>query len=161
MSTSKGPMPLDPLFPSGYFAKVPAEALSALAHSGAAALSHAEFRVLVSLLRFRGAERVVNPKRGTLERMTGMTPNNISRCTRGLQSKGWLTIHYEDARTRRVVANYELRIPAQAKAASANGVSQAQPDTPWRLASAATADEVYSFSQEELDELYAEAGGLH
>lgn len=100
----------DSLFPSGYFAKVPAEVLAPLAHEGPSAMSHAEFRVFVALCRFRGPTRIVNPTRMTLERMTGLTPNNISRSTRSLQAKGWLTIHYVEGRKAREVENYELHL---------------------------------------------------
>lgn len=101
---------IDPLFPSIFFAKIPAEVLGPLAHIGPAAMSHAEFRVFVALCRFRGTARIVNPTRARLEMMTGLTPNNISRATRGLCDKGWLTIHYADGKKSRKVANYELHI---------------------------------------------------
>jgi len=101
----------DPLYPSTFFAKVPAEVLAPAAHSGPLAMSHAEFRVFVALCRFRGPARVVNPARTTLTNMTGLTPNNVSRATKGLQSKGWLTIHYVEGKKCREVENYELHLP--------------------------------------------------
>lgn len=101
----------DAFFPSGLFAKVPQEALSFLAHGGSSAMSHAEFRVFVALCRFRGPTRIVNPTRARLEKMTGMTPNNISRATKSLQENGWLTVHYADGNKSRVIENYELCVP--------------------------------------------------
>jgi hypothetical protein len=98
----------DIFFPS-YFARVPLEAMT-FGSAGPAAMSHAEFRVFVALCRFRGIAKVVNPTRSTLTKMTGMTPNNISRATRALKDKGWLTIHYENCDKRRKVINYELRL---------------------------------------------------
>lgn len=107
---SRGAAAPDPFFPSTYFAKVPAEVLSPLAHAGGAAMSHAEFRVFIALCRFRGATRIVNPTRITLGSMTGLTPNNISRATQRLQAKGWLTIHYAGDQPSREVENYELHL---------------------------------------------------
>lgn len=101
----------DPFFPTIFFAKVPAEAFVPSKFSPDSAMSHAEFRVFVSLCRFRGIERVVNPTRQTLQKMTLMTPNNISRATAGLQKKGWLVIHYLAGSKSRAVANYELGLP--------------------------------------------------
>ena len=101
----------DPFFPTALFAKVPAEALTPTKFSKDSAMTHAEFRVFVALCRFRGPDRTVHPTRLTLEKMTLMTPNNISRATAGLQKKGWLVIHYLNGRKSRVVANYELGLP--------------------------------------------------
>lgn len=110
---SRGAAAPDPFFPSTYFAKVPAEVLSPLAHAGDAAMSHAEFRVFIALCRFRGTTRTVNPTRMTLGKMTGLTPNNISRATQRLQAKGWLTIHYAGGRPSREVENYELHLSSK------------------------------------------------
>lgn len=107
----KSSQPVDVFLPS-YFARVPIEAM-VIGSTGAAAMSHAEFRVFVALCRFRGAARIVNPTRATLMKMTGMTPNNISRATRALQDKRWLTIHYENGDKRRKVTNYELRLASE------------------------------------------------
>ena len=99
---------IDTFFPS-YFARVPLEAMT-IGSSGSQAMSHAEFRVFVALCRFRGIAKIVNPTRTTITKMTGMTPNNISRATRALQEKGWLAIHYEADDKRRKVINYELKL---------------------------------------------------
>ncbi len=125
----------DPFFPSGRFARVPQEAFSALAFRGATGLSHAEFRVFVALARFRGIAKRVNPTRLTLGKMTGMTPNNISRATKGLQAKGWLTIVYVDGQKSRKVENYELKVPAAPQAVGAVKPAQTPPArAPERLA---------------------------
>ena len=128
---SAAPLP-DPLFPSGYFAKVPAEVFASLALPHAGGMSHAEFRVFVALCRFRGPSRQVHPTRMTLEAMTGMTPNNISRCTKGLKDKGWLIIHYQEGKDgstkKRLVGNYELRLPEP------NRAVKSQPRTPAKKA---------------------------
>lgn len=113
---------IDPLFPSNFFAKIPAEVLGPLAHTGPAAMSHAEFRVFVALCRFRGPTRIVNPTRARLEMMTGLTPNNISRATKGLCNKGWLTIHYADGMKSRKVANYELHLSTDERRSGRVGV---------------------------------------
>jgi hypothetical protein len=99
---------VDAFFPS-YFARVPIEAMT-IGSSGSKAMSHAEFRVFVALCRFRGIAKIVNPTRTTITKMTGMTPNNISRATRALQDKGWLAIQYEADDKRRKVINYELKL---------------------------------------------------
>lgn len=122
MKQAAAAVSFDPFFPSGQFAKVPAEAFGSLAVSGPHALTHAEFRLLASLCRFRGVSRLVYPTRALLERLTGMTPNNVSRITKSLQKKGWLTICYVDGNVRRKVANYELCVPV-----SGTGVKTVKP----------------------------------
>jgi len=115
---------VDSFFPS-YFARVPLEAMT-IGSSGSKAMSHAEFRVFVALCRFRGIAKIVNPTRTTITKMTGMTPNNISRATRALQEKGWLAIHYEADDKRRKVINYELKL---ASGDGAPPVTAPPPDT--------------------------------
>ncbi|MDE2629020.1 MAG: hypothetical protein KGL99_17880, partial [Burkholderiales bacterium] len=62
---------VDAFFPSGFFAKVPAEALGPLAFEGPHRMEHTEFRLFVALCRFRGRAQVVNPCQETLAKMTG------------------------------------------------------------------------------------------
>lgn len=126
--------PFDPFFPSRFFAKVPAEALSALAHHGRSKMTHGEFRVFVALCRFRGPSRIVNAERETLERMIGTSPNNISRATHGLQRKGWLVIHYVDPSTRRKIANYELKVPERGARVFVDEKNVVPQDVPVHLA---------------------------
>jgi hypothetical protein len=101
----------DTFFPSGYFAKVPTEALGSLAFEGHHRMEHSEFRLFVALCRFRGRAQLVNPSQETLAKMTGMTRNNVSRAAHGLKSKGWATLHHKDGNVHKSIANYELHIP--------------------------------------------------
>lgn len=103
--------PADGFFPSGRFAKVPAEALGPLAQKGPHRMSHAEFRLFVALCRFRGIARVVNPCQETLASMTGIARQNVSRTANSLQAKGWVRIRHEDDHKQKRVENYELLIP--------------------------------------------------
>lgn len=91
----------------GAFFQLPTAYVSALA---SAAISHAEFRVLCALARFRNTKTgKCNPARGRLEAATGMPETSISRATSSLQSKGWLTKHL--SQDRRKVEQYDLLIP--------------------------------------------------
>jgi hypothetical protein len=101
----------DPFFPSGYFAKVPAEALGPIAFEGPHRIEHSEFRLFVALCRFRGRAQLVNPSQETLAKMTGMTRNNVSRAAHRLQLKGWVTLHHKDGNPHKSIQNYELHIP--------------------------------------------------
>ncbi len=103
----------DGFFPSARFAKVPAEALDALAYEGPHKLSHAEFRLFVALCRFRGITRIVNPCQETLAAMTGIVRSNVSRTAQSLQAKGWVRIHHVDGDSQKRVSNYELFIPVR------------------------------------------------
>ena len=103
----------DGFFPSARFAKVPAEALDALAYEGPHKLSHAEFRLFVALCRFRGIARIVNPSQETLASMTGISRSNVSRTAHLLQAKGWARIHHADGDPQKRVSNYELLIPVR------------------------------------------------
>jgi hypothetical protein len=105
----------DAFFPSGYFAKVPAEALDKLAFEGPHRMEHSEFRLFVALCRFRGRAQVVHPCQETLASMTGMARNNVSRAAHGLQSKGWVRLHHKEANPRKPIVNYELLIPVPGK----------------------------------------------
>lgn len=101
----------DPFFPSGFFAKVPAEALGPLAFKGPHRMEHSEFRLFAALCRFRGRAQLVNPCQDTLAKMTGMARNNVSRAAHGLQDKGWVRLHHKDKNPRKKIENYELLIP--------------------------------------------------
>jgi len=101
----------DAFFPSGFFAKVPAEALGPLAFEGPHRMEHTEFRLFVALCRFRGRAQVVNPCQETLAKMTGMARNNVSRAAHGLQAKGWVRLHHKENNPRKAIENYELLIP--------------------------------------------------
>ena len=105
----------DAFFPSGYFAKVPAEALSLLAFEGPHRMEHSEFRLFVALCRFRGRAQVVHPCQETLASMTGMARNNVSRAAHGLQDKGWVRLHHKEGNPRKPIVNYELLIPVPGK----------------------------------------------
>lgn len=105
----------DAFFPSGYFAKVPSEALGPLALEGPHRMEHSEFRLFVALCRFRGRAQVVHPCQETLASMTGMARNNVSRAAHGLQNKGWVRLHHKEANPRKPIVNYELLIPVPGK----------------------------------------------
>lgn len=109
------PVPVDDFFPSGRFAKVPAEALGPLATEGAHRMEHTEFHLFVALCRFRGRAQVVNPCQETLAKMTRMARNNVSRAAHGLQAKGWVRLHHKDGNIRKAIENYELLIPQPGK----------------------------------------------
>ena len=108
---STAAVPVDEFFPSGRFAKVPAEALGPLAFEGPHSMEHTEFRLFVALCRFRGRAQVVNPSQETLAKMTGMARNNVSRAANRLQDKGWVRLHHRDGNPRKAIENYELVIP--------------------------------------------------
>jgi hypothetical protein len=116
----------DGFFPSARFAKVPAEALDALAYEGPHKLSHAEFRLFVALCRFRGISRIVNPCQETLAAMTGIARSNVSRTAQLLQAKGWVRIQHVDGDPRKRVSNYELLIPVR-------GASPGVPSKPKKM----------------------------
>lgn len=101
----------DAFFPSGYFAKVPAEALGPLAFEGPHRMEHSEFHLFAALCRFRGRAQLVNPSQETLAMMTGMARNNVSRAAHGLQAKGWVRLHHKDGNPHKKIENYELLIP--------------------------------------------------
>lgn len=103
--------PVDDFFPSGRFARVPAEALGPLAFQGEHSMEHSEFHLFVALCRFRGRAQVVNPSQETLAKMTGMARNNVSRAANRLQDKGWVRLHHRDGNPRKAIENYELLIP--------------------------------------------------
>jgi len=115
----------DDFYPSGRFARVPAEALGPLALEGDHRMGHAAFRVFVALCRFRGATRTVNPSQETLASMTGLSRNNVSRATRELAARGWLTAYHEGGDPHKRVLNYELAIPKP-------GISRGVPARPTR-----------------------------
>lgn len=102
----------DPFFPSGRFAKVPAELFSILSWSGKHKLEHTEFRVFIALCKFRGPSRLVNPSQETIAMMTGVQRQNVSRAIRNLEAKGWLVAHHEDGHPKKRVVQYELMVPA-------------------------------------------------
>ncbi len=110
-TTSTTPSRPDEFFPSGRFARVPAEALGPLAQKGPHRMSHAEFRLFVALCRFRGLAHIVNPCQETLASMTGIARQNVSRTAASLQAKGWVRVHHEDDHKQKRVENYELLVP--------------------------------------------------
>jgi len=142
---------VDAFFPT-YFARVPLEAMT-IGSFGPTAMSHAEFRVFVALCRFRGLAKIVNPTRATISRMTGMTPNNISRATRALQDKGWLAIHYESGDKRRKVINYELKLASDDGPfpAAAPAPESAGPHSPGVGVSESDQDQVDAYEADDED----------
>lgn len=134
-ATTPAMQAVDAFYPSGFFAKVPAEALGILAFEGPHRMEHTEFRLFVALCRFRGRAQVVNPCQETLAKMTGMARNNVSRAAHSLQAKGWVRLHHKEGNPRKAIENYELLIPTPG---TSPGVATKPRKAPGKVASPQT-----------------------